>query len=487
MEKHKTKWSYYLIALIIIIILVIGIAPWIDGMIFRQQVYRLADIVNAKHKFQVDIIQYDRGWLHSQVIIKVTPVAKNGVLENIATATRPALSSFTVTSQVTHGPMIVDQAPFFGIAGVQSVIAVNSSAHTVRMKTFVGFTGQWTNRVRASLLTIVKPHYGTIQFTGLVGTVSFKTADNRIKKFNSDLHSDMMTVKPDHAISSVTIKALSVNYDTKGYAVTNAPWNTSMHFSAPVVSITVNPAQGGQEKIYRVKNIKFSTDFGAESASNHYQMMMNFSAERMMANDDSVTPMSSIHYAFSVTGLNGHAILTLVNQLKFAQAQGLHSTLKAYTTFLPAILTPKSRLTQKFNLNTAKGSVSGDGVLYFPSSMKEAPRDIFTILYKTNVSANVLMSIPLFDAWFSSLTTPNTFPKATWHTMLLKQLIQGWIDEGYIAKSVSNYAISIERHHGKLKINGKSFSVLPKPTIEVNTNVLPTEPSAEKSPAAAQQ
>jgi uncharacterized protein YdgA (DUF945 family) len=167
---------------LLVLLLVLGVAPWGIGQLAEQRVNAGLDrIVEQAPYLTIAERQWTRGWFRSEQRVTVEVVAPWVRALDPAAGTEPL--RFTVRNEILHGPLL--WPPSVGIARVntrleldartrQKVVGIFGSDDPVRISTRVSFLGGGTTRLSGDGRTIkVKDGKGSLEYADYELDISY--------------------------------------------------------------------------------------------------------------------------------------------------------------------------------------------------------------------------------------------------------------------------------------------------------------------------
>lgn len=162
--KKGLKW---IAAAFLSVVILIALLPWFMGILVEHQYHRLAAVWSGS-QLGIQVMDYHRGWIHSQATVKITITHPTVVKASqwLNANSDPNQVSIVLQQDIEHGPVLRIRQPSGGknwVLGYAVVYTQNlSGAGTVNAATLMNFLGEII-----SIAQIPDLHYfnGTAQVT----------------------------------------------------------------------------------------------------------------------------------------------------------------------------------------------------------------------------------------------------------------------------------------------------------------------------------
>lgn len=452
-----------LLAFLILLIILIGLAPFIDGYFAKQNYLKFIDTINANtKKSKITVKSYQLGWLSSEV-------------QQSVDATNPDNPfTITMTVRVLHGPLIYDPVSskwFVGQYYVRSNFVLPDNINTIlfgagvtqpilQTSTLATFNNEFINTFSIPAMNIQAPNGANLTWKGLNGATQFNVKDQHFDHVQLNFTSGTLTAT--NGPTNFTLQNVDVQYDS--YLTPFGFLNTTSSLTAPQITLTTN------EGSLLLNNLNFKTQ-------NHLDNNNNVNGQSEL----SFTNMSFLNFSINSADLKlGAQNLSAQGLKNYVQAlQNMSSNAGSFDRnqvygLLPQILTPTTQFTENLSVMTPQGNILSDGQVTWDGgfkSMQEAKNN-------THLTVNLRVSVSLINflletaakneqAKAIALPTPPANPNtamaktnvkpnipAPSRTDKIRAQIQDAVKKGYIKQDNNDYVVTITLQKGVTKING---------------------------------
>ncbi|TAK73479.1 MAG: DUF945 family protein [Gammaproteobacteria bacterium] len=462
----------YLILLLFLLGILAAI-PGASGFWFKKMYFDTIAAINAGHQFNIEVLDYQEGWLHSSAKIKITPILPN------PPPPIPIQLEVTIDQSITHGPLVyndINKNWQFAAATIQNDIHIPFvSQNSMQIYSLATFYDDWFTQIYIPAINKIIPGKGKITWQGLQGEVDFHVTDQTIDRTKMNMTIGAFNADTDPQIPvSFHMNIQPISYQTQASRQFDNIWNGETQSSLPGLSI-----QSAGKTIIDLNKLTMGCTFGA-ARDIFWNANFQLSLDKLSAPDQPITVISP---------------LTITSSINNFSAQGINEILKAlpnkpmaYQVF-PRIIIPTSVMNNTITLSTSLGDLLLQATFSWPANTP-LPASMDEITQKANINMNVKIAIPLVNLLIdnyakkiaarsadkinamvteratSPVPTPtlNQAPQQRIPTLEelqqhavnnIKQQINNWIQQGYITQENDSYIVSIIRDAGVLQINGK--------------------------------
>ncbi len=205
----------------------VGLIPYIDGVIFKKNYYHFVDVMNKDGHINVTILNYQRGWMNSCAKIRIT------INKNLFDFYQPSpivtpLISFIIEENIIHGPIVYDRIKNrfkLGYANIESNIFLTDALKKMLPGMFIGpdiifadmlseFDGDWSGHVLIHPLAFTLQNVGNITWEGVDSDFKIGIRNEHIKHIRNDLSSGLFVIDINNsAIKKILIEPVQYSYD----------------------------------------------------------------------------------------------------------------------------------------------------------------------------------------------------------------------------------------------------------------------------------
>jgi len=436
------KWVLFFILLIGI---VIGLMPWIDGYLFKkmyyQQVAFLAKQIQANDKrVQINVQSYDLGWMHS--------VANLTISINDTTRGQKLPIVFNMQSNIYHGPLVyANHTLKLAYAVIDTDIHLpillgpivgEKAQGFMQIQSSVGLNGKtWTHHY-----TVPAVNNNFVNWGGLSGDVSVDVVNNNPVKFMSHLAFEKLSLLVTMpSVPEITIEPITIDFT--GTQQAPSIWSGNLDSNMSGVSLRWPDGRSFDMK--------------------HFIRHLTYDGNNGIYNINTTISIESIDLPglFSVTHLSNITGSFLVKHLQWA-----NDVLK--------ILTPTSTAQMKLNVNTNLGAAS----LVMNASLIAIPEMKNELINNANMDLTVRVAQPLVMKVMEGVlqgyvVRPDLSPSSQVATNFpdqVKKILDGILQQGYIQQDKNDYVITFTRKGTASTLNGLTMSDADLSLIPANIN-----------------
>lgn len=387
----------FIFFLVIFIIIIIGLAPGVDGYLFKRNYFRLIDIINKREKAKIDVLVYKEGWLNSYAKIRVTPAVFVG---------DPNAPNLVLENFISHGPILHDTVNgglALGYATIKTLINFSDSSKRyyderqnpetgIEINTLAKFSGKWFNKLKLNQLVISKPYLGKLSWDGLDGNVNFTLHGNTIKYISGVLKFGALFVEADvdnPYFKQFTIQALT--YEKTAERMANTLWSGQTKMTIPNITITLANATN---IVVNQLALESSTGKGINESAYSLNSQFTLKSLEVPSGLGLIPSLSDILFKFNMENLNAEATKNLLKHFRALQSKSLtNEDLAKYWAFAAQTITKTTTVNQSLDFNCSLGAFKNDSKLTWPAPVTF--KDASDFFKKATIAVNVRMSIPL--------------------------------------------------------------------------------------------
>lgn len=349
---------YYAFAFILIII---GMIPWIEGMLFKRHYFHLIDLINKDNRVKIDVLEYHEGWLHSYAKIHITI---NKQLTNLYLITTPI--EFTIEENISHGPIVYDSLQNkieFGHAKIRNDIHLSSQLETLlvgslksegvlQIEMLSEFDGDWSGQIHISKLILYLQNIGKVTWDGLNSDFKIIERNNFIKKTKFDGKIELLTMQGDTKNPYFTEMAIQpIKYSYIASHENAGLFSGNSHTYTPSISI-IKPDGSHIMGSHLAMNTSFSMD-----KNTFYNINLSINSKNLKIPNEAIPVILQFQILISASNFSTHGLFEYLNNFK-SDAQNAMQTadLKAMESLLVHTIMPTSIFHGNISLNTSLGA-----------------------------------------------------------------------------------------------------------------------------------
>lgn len=467
------KFFSRILVLFFLIAILLAIAPYVTGIWIQHNYLSLLSKLDSNTKIDVQVIQYNRGWLSSNAIVKIT------FPESILPPSMNSSASLTLPLTIMHGPVIFDIQSWrktkLAIAEIISAIPTSNGTN-VNLETLVKVNRDAALRIYGNdiqladaqlqiniknldINTDVTQHYGRFSTNAMIGSISSRSVNN-------PANTSPTTVQ----LSGISIRGFASHQGllwlgnrTINVALIQAQSaNTQLKMS----DFELSARQFMQNDALNLKLINSIHDvsFNQSQLSN---FKLNFSLQNLDAMEMQKltqflyqTPPSTDASGEQLLHAMGEALLPLMNK-------GMNINIDALT------------------FNTAEGPVNFVLMASVPKQIQPIT-DWMSLLQTGTLSTQINLPKTWVSGLIAHYATQKQIPNVD-PTQYAEQTLNQWQAAGMLVPDQNNVSTKINYQGQKWQVNGQApnftFPVIPatQPTATPATTPIPTTPTAAPS------
>lgn len=383
-----------IILFIALIIIVLGVGPWITGHYFKKNYLDLIANYNQNNSgtFKITVLDYSAGWMSSRVILQLTPV-KNNIT---------GMTFINIEENISHGPLVFGQGktlPTIAAASILSTVRLPDQINALlfgkgrpeglaSIHSLAYFDGNCVNHIQMLPVNTSILGMANLDWQGLNGVITFKvnTKTNQISQLNSDLTIENLSLKLNDALgmgqnTEFVLQSLVLKTDT----------------ALPSIDIS----SGGSQLTISGASWKNSTglQFGLNNLVVQGSSQMNADNMVNFSNTLSIQKIEVPHYVIPViSAINYNLLVNNINAkelnafIKLMQPGSNND--KQLEMQIPRIITATTNVKFDTGFNTPLGIFVFKGLAFWPAKVA-LPTTADEMRVNANAKADVRISIPL--------------------------------------------------------------------------------------------
>lgn len=385
------KWIWHKrIGVVIGVVAAGALLPWVDGVLFEQQYHSTIAALNKGGEVSIQILAYQRNWLHSHAKIQVQITDPDLKIFSNTANLDPSKLNFTIDQAISHGPIVVTHYPRFNfrlaLAGIQNVTMFTGTSHPILQdEDIVTLTGNYYQYFNVPAFQYTSSDNMHFQFlNGISGNLHYYPSEKRISG-NINL----------------------INFDADDNDVFISMPNGSMHFDqykSPSdlwiggLSILLEKIEGHDNTngAFAINGIDFEADT-AESKGK-INDIRKLDIDRM---DFANQPIGPFHFVLSATALDAEAIKDMLATYRKITLEGeKYESQLSYkiSSMLPLVFAPGAAINlNTFQLKTPIGQLTMQGEINWPQTSMSLPSTVEELISASNAKGNLRISKALSD------------------------------------------------------------------------------------------
>ncbi|EKD74181.1 MAG: hypothetical protein ACD_45C00049G0004 [uncultured bacterium] len=341
MDRKQYVIGFWVLLVLILLVML----PWIDGLIFKRDYFNFITLLNANKRVNIKVLEYHQGYIASDAKISVSPLIHPSP-EN----------SFLLEQHISHGPWVKDHRNnrrTFALAFIQNkvhapsmeALLLTKDTSVAEMNTLVTLNGHYLSQIKTPVFVLP---IGNISWQGLTGNMDFYVVGSRIKQITTDL--TIGAISAHLGEHSLITQDAHMHYvlqpDVRGL------FSGSSDFVIPLVTLNQ------QNNTFFLKNARLTNAFQVVD-TNFYQNHLQFSLEQLSIPDFLINP-STLDISFDNISAEG-----LLRIIKATHEMPL-ANYEQYGALVPGLITLATVIKEDVMLNTSYGSLLLNGQINWP-------------------------------------------------------------------------------------------------------------------------
>lgn len=463
-------------AITLFIIIVVGLIPWVDGLLFKSNYYHFVKLVNQDGRVKIDVKNYKRGWFRSQATVNITLINTDLTDINLINpspehAIEP--TSFVIDETIYHGPIIYNKfknAIEFGYASMQNNLHISHEFESnlldtpkdtgvLRVYMLASFDGQWRGHLEIPRMQIPIQVLGKIIWYGLNGDFRINIEDDLIRRLKVNMHVGSIVLEGDDSnvfLSRVTIDPIEYTYDAVRQRIGLWTGNTTISTDSIRIERANNLNIVAKDVVI---NSAFST-----ATNKFYNTNFTIIMKKLITPSQIIPEFSDFRITLSASNFSAKNLNDYMSFFKYKSAEEIRNIdLKTIEGLLVHTIIP----TSVFNIDASSGTTLGDFTSHskttwkrdapMPNTLNDVIQNSSTVIDVTASKTIVEKIIEIYGSLTKTTTTKTTNNNpsdASLDTEHPQLLIEDMLLGGYIHKENEGYSTTFTIQNGIWKING---------------------------------
>lgn len=381
--------------LVLVVAIILVFSPMVTGNYFERKYQQILGFYHNNKQVDITLIQYKRGWFHSQAILSVK------LLELSSSDEIP--KEYVIDQYIQHGPIIyyyTGSIPsIFGLGAIHNSVRITPEIKKLFAKyhlnsnfaeindDLITFNGNCYKHIKLGALYAIYPESDVhIQIDGMEGELWLSPVEERI---SGSLKLQKLSIADNQA--SIMIPNVELQFDQ--HEDMQRFWLGNNTLVIPEITWQ----EIGKTAI-KINGINFN-GFADENAG-----LLNgsrqFDVTKIHIDDTQIGPF---HLQLSVNKLNAQAILDMIEAYQEISQRGelYQSQLqqKLYM-MLPNVINQGSTIKlDGFDLTTPEGVLQMNGKLAWNMNTASIPDNVAELIQSANAQINLRVSKALIDRW----------------------------------------------------------------------------------------
>jgi hypothetical protein len=323
------RTSRSLLLFIFVVLLIVGLVPFINGWFFKQKYLELLSSLNTDSEIQFRVKEYHLGWRHSTALVDViipSPVPQNEAMH------------FTLEQHIQHGPLIFKENfpvdTHFQYAFIDGILKKDSRVY-MNLTTNVSFGGIFQNHFDILNVDLQLPFATKLTWEGANGTMDFKADQNHIEY--GLVHADIYPIVLKSMMGSVNIT--KINFQNEFHYENQHTLNGTNTLKIPGINLDFLQFD------IRIGNLQLDHSFDVKN--NAYQSKVSIGLQQLSVPNLMIAPLNA---TFALSNFNFDAFLNFIKNSENDNSPEL---------FYKSI-TPQSQLNSTIDFSIPEGNFHAD-------------------------------------------------------------------------------------------------------------------------------
>jgi hypothetical protein len=479
-------------AFVIILFIIAILTPWVDGVLFKRNYFRLVNAINNGNQLNIEVLEYKQGWIRSYAKVRVTLLESQ--LKQIQTINAKNLPftvpmSVTLDEKIDHGPVIYNHLNHqieFGYANIQTYLYLTDSIDKsllgnngkdnglLKVTMLSKFDGDWNGELFIPKLSLSIPSSIRVVWNGLNGDFHLAMGRYSIKHLviNSQIGSILFeSHNNSDRIAKMNIAPMQYRYDGAHEKIGLWSGNTNMYLPGATVIMK-------DGSIYDAKGIDVASAFSATSTT-FYNTNFTVSINNLITPSHLIPYFSKLRISLSANEFSAKDIYEYIKFIKSKTLDDMKDIgLRSIEAILVRTIIPSSYFNIDAESDTSLGlfsshsNTSWNNDPSLPNTFYDVIANSITVI-KIKASAPIAIKIIEMYGKIMKMVTlknnsqekpdlqnssqdeiTNQIPSNATPQELINELVLG----GYMNKEDYGYSATLTVDNGVWKINGLVIS-----------------------------
>lgn len=376
----------YLIGGLIIILL--ALAPLIDGYFFKQNYLNLLTAMNQESGSKINLVEYHLGWMSSD--------AKTSVELKDPIQGTPII--ITITQHIMHGPLVHDLNNHWNLAQaqIQSHFLlpdsfnnllfgpdVKTHAAIIQIDTLATFRDEYYNQISMPAINLQLPNGSKLTWQGLTGDSYLQLENHKIYHTEAAINFGGVTLQT--IAGTLTSQNILIQYDVTRNAI--GLMDGSYAVSSPGFAVT--SMKGNID----IEEISFKDSFSVDN-NNFFNNQTEFSLKNLNLPE---FRLNSMNIQINENNLSAEGVLNYINTIYQLKEKSYMIPPDQIQALFTKLITTKTTLNENAALVTAFGSFVSDGQVYWPNPVQTFDEAVNNANFKINVRISASLINHMID------------------------------------------------------------------------------------------
>lgn len=455
------------VLLVILVVAALGLSPFVYGILFKRQLSDLILIVNQGHGVQLDLVEYQLGYMESRAKLKISPGEMMQSNPNIKAMVDSGNAGLLIELKINHGPIVynpIEKRYALAYGSIAGFISLPEQIETfvfgkkqpngfLQFNVVSSFGGKWFSEYKAPPATLPGPPGVSARWDGLDAMMHADVSSGHLVKYYSKLKLNSFVITPDAGVEGLPhVNMQPITYE--GSMTNNGNVVIKSVFLAPDILIE-NP-----KTVLLVKGLKQTQVTTLNETDNMIDSYVTLNLDNF-----------DLPQLFSIP-LNKSSLYITINDFKLKEFQAFwdytrsfnrkmnEDELKQLQELMPKILVSTSSIAVDIGLTSPLGVLIVNSKMAWPTPVS-APMNLPTMAAASTSTVAMRVSIALLNKLIET-TAPLLIGPAQGDAAqttpqpvdVLNQLVQTFVEKGYLTKDKDDYVTSIVYEKGVMKANG---------------------------------
>lgn len=389
----------FFVLLVLILVVGIGLIPYIDGYLFKRDFLNLIASLNQQNRshLNIEVMEYHLGWLKSKAKFRITYTDKEW--------NRYIMPGIIINDVISHGPLVFDQIQNkFGVAyatlQASGDIPLQWRNYSLNKNTQdffqsysrVNFDNSWDQQFQISPLNI--PDLGIIRIQPSATHFKFTMDQGRVQEINSVSNIGSIAIEtdvnvPNQKIQLITIQPFSIQHLMSRQA--NDLWNTKNQTAIPAINVQM---LDGSSAMLNQVSMMTSKTYNADNFTSNVDLTIK---NVILPSYSVISNVSTLHFTFALNNFSAQGLKDYMTFMRSTDIKQLvlENQTSQLASVIGRVLTPQSIATSTLNLNSSLGTFSLQAKAFWPSHA--AVTTFNDLLANTDTDITIRAAIPLVE------------------------------------------------------------------------------------------
>lgn len=398
---------YYII---FAILLLIGLTPWVDGILFKKNFRHMIEVINQDNRVKIEILEYHQGWISSDARVRITLAGKG--ITNLQQMNLPNFNfaiptSFILEEKIQHGPIIYnshESALQLGYAYVHNTLLTDhAQTNLIQIDILSGFNNKWKGQFVVGAASFSLPSLSKIEIADLKGKFTLFLDNESITRIKTTLETGTISITGDTqntVLKQLIIQPIKAQYDAVHEM--SGLWSGSSSIYTP--GFTLTQADNAN---FIVEKFAITNTFSV-GENTFYNTNLAIFMKTVTSPSYTIPSFSKLQIILSAKNFSTKALNDYINFMKSTSPEELKNIdLNKIESLLAHTITPRTTLEGNVSSDTSLGSFAYRSKTKWPANtpLPNTFNDIVTNSFtKARLKLSNLLVVKLLNIYGDQIT-----------------------------------------------------------------------------------